>query len=147
MLFGSVFDVIDGYVARTSGKVTRFGGFFDSVCDRISDFFILSAFGYAGLVPWGIVTPALLTSFLVSYTRAKGEAVFNGGKKLNQGIFQRAGRFFVVIGGFFLYFFLPGFQIGKVDIFTLVMVLITILNSITIAQRVLGVKNLFQGNN
>lgn len=143
---GSVFDVLDGYVARASGKVTRFGGFFDSVCDRISDFFLIGAFGYAGLVSWEIIAPAFFTSFLVSYLRARGEAVFKGEKKLNVGIFQRPGRFFLVLIGFFLYFFFPNFRIGGMGIFTSVLVLITVLNSVTIVQRVLAVKNLLRNN-
>lgn len=139
-LIGSVFDVIDGHVARTRGKVSVFGGFFDSVCDRVSDFFIFSAFGYAGLVSWGVVAPAFFTSFMVSYIRARGEVVFKGEKKLDKGILQRTGRFFVVFVGFLLYFFLPNFRIGSMNIFTDVMVLITVLNSITIVQRMSAVQ-------
>lgn len=138
-LCGCVFDVIDGYVARHTGKVSVLGGFFDSVSDRISDFFIIAAFGYANLVAWEIVVPTLLTTFLVSYLRARLEGAQKG-NKMEFGFFQRAGRFFVVVGGLALYLLIPetvGLLIGM-------FMVIIVLNSITITQRVYAAYRLLE---
>ena len=42
IILSGLLDAIDGVLARTTGKVTRFGGFFDSVLDRYSDILFLS---------------------------------------------------------------------------------------------------------
>lgn len=130
-LCGAVFDAIDGYVARHTGKVSVFGGFFDSVCDRIADFFIIFAFGYAELVAWEIVGPALLTTFLVSYLRARAEAAQNG-KKMDVGSFGRGGRFVVILGGLAMYLVLAEDTTILVGMYLLLIVL----NMVTIVQRV-----------
>lgn len=66
-------DAIDGVLARSTGKVTRFGGFFDSVADRYSDAIVYSGIIAAGLCNlwWGLL--ALFGSMLVSYARARAE--------------------------------------------------------------------------
>lgn len=133
-LFGAVFDAIDGYVARTTGKVSAFGGFFDSVTDRISDFLIIAAFGYAQLVSWEIIAPAILTTFLVSYARARAEATKKG-EKMDSGIFQRTGRFLVIVGGLAAYILLSetaGILLGMC-------IVLVVLNMITIVQRIYAV--------
>lgn len=129
-LFGAVFDAIDGYVARHTGKTSSFGGFFDSGCDRISDFLIIAAFGYAGLVAWEVVLPAIVTTFLVSYARARAEATKKG-EKMDSGIFQRTGRFLVVLGGLVIYIL-----ILDVNILIWAFAVLILLNIVTIIQRV-----------
>ena len=47
VLFAGIFDMVDGEVARRTGRVTKFGAFFDSVIDRYSDMVLL-----LGLVIW-----------------------------------------------------------------------------------------------
>jgi phosphatidylglycerophosphate synthase len=71
-------DVIDGAAARVSGKVTVWGGFYDSSCDRISDGVLVSAIAYAVRADPTLLAAALLTGItggLVPYTRAKAEAL------------------------------------------------------------------------
>src|SRR3977135_1643396 len=73
-----LFDMVDGRVARETNRVTRFGGFFDSVLDRYSDCALL-----VGLLVWygSINRPfyvvltaiAMAASVMVSYTRARAE--------------------------------------------------------------------------
>jgi CDP-diacylglycerol---glycerol-3-phosphate 3-phosphatidyltransferase len=73
-----IFDMVDGRVARETGQVTRFGGFFDSVLDRYSDLALLM-----GLLVWYgninrpfyvVLTAVVMTgSVMVSYTRARAE--------------------------------------------------------------------------
>src|SRR5438105_997507 len=49
---GNALDLLDGMVARKYSKVSAFGGFLDSVMDRVSDFFIIAAFGFGRIVRW-----------------------------------------------------------------------------------------------
>ena len=66
-------DAIDGVLARSTGKVTRFGGFFDSVADRYSDAIVYSGVIAAGLCNLWAGLLALFGSMLVSYARARAE--------------------------------------------------------------------------
>jgi len=80
ILFAGTFDIIDGKVARQSNRVTTFGSFYDSVMDRFSEIFMF--FGMLFLFIkvdslFGMVSVALALggSLMVSYTRAKAEAL------------------------------------------------------------------------
>lgn len=77
------FDVVDGTVARRTGKSTTFGAFYDSTLDRVADGFLFGGltFFYAShgthysLVMVAIGMTGLLATFLTSYTRARAEAL------------------------------------------------------------------------
>jgi len=93
-LVGSIIDILDGALARSRGQATPFGAFIDSTTDRISEGAVLCA---ATLVfarhgdtwPVAAVFVALVASFLVSYTRARAEALGLEGKA---GLMGRAER-------------------------------------------------------
>jgi CDP-diacylglycerol--glycerol-3-phosphate 3-phosphatidyltransferase len=73
-----LFDMVDGRVARETNRVTRFGGFFDSVLDRYSDLALLMGLlVYYGTInrPFYVVLTAVVMagSVMVSYTRARAE--------------------------------------------------------------------------
>src|SRR5438552_6445998 len=73
-----LFDLVDGPVARESNRVTRFGGFFDSVLDRYSDLFLFMGLlvYYASIDRFFyiVLTAIVMTgSVMVSYTRARAE--------------------------------------------------------------------------
>src|ERR1017187_7848060 len=93
----AIFDVVDGIVARRTGRETTFGAFYDSTLDRVSDGAVL-----AGLtvfystdsarpsVPMVVVClGAIMGTFLTSYTRARAEAL---GIDAKVGLIQRAER-------------------------------------------------------
>jgi CDP-diacylglycerol---glycerol-3-phosphate 3-phosphatidyltransferase len=93
----ALFDVLDGTVARRTGRSSAFGAFYDSTLDRIADGAVMSglAFFYAtstrhGNVPMVAVCLAgILGGFLVSYTRARAEAL---GVDAKVGFMQRPER-------------------------------------------------------
>ena len=102
VVFGAgFFDLVDGRVARASNQVTRFGAFFDSVVDRYSDvalFFGLlvyyaraNRFFYVVLVAF-----VMVSSVMVSYTRARAESLIPGCKA---GFMERPERIVLVILG------------------------------------------------
>jgi phosphatidylglycerophosphate synthase len=91
-------DVLDGRLARATGKQTRAGAFLDSVSDRWGELFVLSGFlWYLRDSAWMLaVIAAIAGSMMVSYTRARGEGV---GIILDGGIMQRAERIALVSVG------------------------------------------------
>ncbi|HET6763047.1 MAG TPA: CDP-alcohol phosphatidyltransferase family protein [Longimicrobiaceae bacterium] len=98
ILLGGVFDILDGYVARGTGLASAFGSFYDSTLDRISEIvvflglFSLYGGGHPDLgEPWMVYVVALALggSLMVSYTRARAEAL---GIDCKVGMMQRPER-------------------------------------------------------
>lgn len=90
----SLFDMLDGQVARLGNKITKFGAFYDSVLDRYCEFLTVGAVAYLLLCRgWEIAALltflALMGSLLVSYTRARGEGL---GVVCKIGFMQRPER-------------------------------------------------------
>jgi CDP-diacylglycerol--glycerol-3-phosphate 3-phosphatidyltransferase len=103
-VLGSVLDILDGALARLSGKGTPFGAFLDSTTDRVSEGFMLGAIAlvfarHHHLFAVGASFAAVIGSFLVSYTRARAEAL---GLKGDVGIGSRAERVVVITAGLVL---------------------------------------------
>lgn len=98
MLFSGLFDMIDGAVARSTGKTTKFGALMDSVSDRVSEAALLCAllvmYTFRGSTP-GIflAVAALVGSLLTSYIRARAEGL---GLECRVGMFTRAERVIVL---------------------------------------------------
>ena len=100
-MIGSILDILDGALARRSGKGTPFGAFLDSTVDRVGELFMLSAIGLVLMrdgSEWGLALAfaAIGGSFLVSYTRARAEAM---GLKADVGFGSRAERVAVISVG------------------------------------------------
>jgi CDP-diacylglycerol--glycerol-3-phosphate 3-phosphatidyltransferase len=94
MLAASSLDLLDGALARATGKVTRFGSVFDAVMDRVSEAAVLFGLLYyfsdrGGREEELLIFAALVASFLVSYTRARAEIV---DIPMREGLFGRAER-------------------------------------------------------
>jgi phosphatidylinositol phosphate synthase len=98
---GSLLDILDGALARVGGKSTPFGAFFDSTTDRVGEGAMLAAialvFSRQGL-DWAVVVAvaAVVGSFLVSYTRARAEAL---GLRGDVGLGSRAERVVLITAG------------------------------------------------
>jgi CDP-diacylglycerol---glycerol-3-phosphate 3-phosphatidyltransferase len=101
ILLGGLADIFDGRIARARGLVSRYGAFMDSTLDRFAE-----AFSFVGVTwylsstgPMGaaLAVLAISGSLLVSYTRARGEAV---GVTGTGGVMQRAERLVLLaLGG------------------------------------------------
>jgi CDP-diacylglycerol--glycerol-3-phosphate 3-phosphatidyltransferase len=92
ILLGGLADIMDGRVARARGLVSPYGEFLDSMLDRFSEVFAFVGLGwYLAHIPSGVVATTLAagSSLLVSYARAKGDAV---GVACRGGVMQRAER-------------------------------------------------------
>ena len=131
-------DTLDGIIARTFQQTTVFGGFFDSVLDRYADAAVYAAIIVAGLSnqawgpTWGAIwgLAALSGSLLVSYTRARAEAV--GIKMESVGLAERAERMLILAAASIAaYFWLPVLGYG--------IFLLAVLANFTVVQRALHV--------
>jgi CDP-diacylglycerol--glycerol-3-phosphate 3-phosphatidyltransferase len=94
-LVGGMMDTLDGRVARESGLASKFGSFYDSTLDRISEIAVyFSLYAYFRPLPnfWWVgyvVILAMVGSLMVSYTRARAEAL---GIECTVGLMQRPER-------------------------------------------------------
>jgi len=130
---GSVLDILDGALARSSGKGTPFGAFLDSTTDRISEGFMLGAIALVfsrdgDQIALAFAFAAVAGSFLVSYTRARAEAL---GLKGDVGIGSRAERVVVIVSGLVL---------APWGVLPWAIYLLTATAWITVLQRVLAVR-------
>jgi CDP-diacylglycerol---glycerol-3-phosphate 3-phosphatidyltransferase len=103
-VIGSILDILDGALARAGGKTTPFGAFVDSTTDRISEAFMLGAIALVltrdgSELGVGLTVAAIAGSFLVSYARARAEAI---GLRGDVGIGSRAERVVVITAGLVL---------------------------------------------
>ena len=127
IILAGIFDMADGRVARLEGRVTPFGGFYDSVMDRYSDLCLLiglliyygriNRFFYVSLV-----AVAMIGSVMVSYSRARAENVIPSCKV---GFLERPERVvLIIIGALF-------------DRMAPVLWLIAVLSNLTVIHRIL----------
>ncbi len=130
---GSVLDILDGALARAGGKSTPFGAFLDSTTDRVSEGFMLAAIAYVFAIENRdvfvvVAVAAVAGSFLVSYTRARAEAL---GLKGDVGIGSRAERVVVITAGLIL---------APWGVLPWAIALLTVTAWITVVQRILSVR-------
>jgi CDP-diacylglycerol---glycerol-3-phosphate 3-phosphatidyltransferase len=137
MLFvgGSILDILDGALARRRGTGTPFGAFLDSAVDRVGEAFMLGAIALVFMRAeneWALALTfaGLAGSFLVSYTRARAEAL---GLRGDMGIGSRAERVVVITAGLVL---------APLHLLLLAaaIALLTATAWVTVAQRVLAVR-------
>jgi CDP-diacylglycerol--glycerol-3-phosphate 3-phosphatidyltransferase len=103
-VIGSVLDILDGALARSHGTGSPFGAFLDSTVDRVGEGFMIGSIGLVFMrhdQMWALALAfaAIGGSFLVSYTRARAEAL---GLKGDVGFGSRAERVIVITTGLVL---------------------------------------------
>ncbi|HVV86927.1 MAG TPA: CDP-alcohol phosphatidyltransferase family protein [Kofleriaceae bacterium] len=97
-VLGGLLDILDGRLARATGRQTKAGALFDSVADRWAELFVFTGYAwYLRETTWLLsVMGAIAGSMMVSYTRARGEGL---GVELKVGAMQRAERIVLVVLG------------------------------------------------
>lgn len=95
---GGGLDVLDGRLARATGKQTRAGAFLDSVTDRWSELFVFAGFTWLLRDSYWLLAVMLATagSLMTSYARARGEGL---GIELRSGLMQRPERIALICVG------------------------------------------------
>src|ERR671914_680248 len=132
-ILGSICDTLDGRYSRMSGKGTQFGAFLDSTLDRIEEGIVLTAvaviFSQAGNdAAVAAVVVAVLASLMVSYTRARAEAL---GVECKVGIADRAVRVVILSAGLLL---------AGLELFAPAVYVLAALSTITVFQRIWHVR-------
>ena len=94
ILVGGWFDIVDGAVARVTNRTSKRGAFLDSTLDRVAEVALFTGILLGAYAPPATVLLALSLSLLVSYTRAKGDAL--GVKLAGVGIGERSERLLIV---------------------------------------------------
>jgi len=138
-IVGSVMDTLDGRYSRMSGKGTPFGAFLDSTLDRIEEGIVLTAvagdFALKGdRVAAAAVVVAVLSSLMVSYTRARAEAL---GVECKVGIATRPVRVVILAIGLL---FADVTGSGQLSPLKGAVYVLAVLSLITVAQRIAHVR-------
>ena len=136
---GSLMDTLDGRYSRMSGKGTQFGAFLDSTLDRASEGIVLTAVAYqfadeARNVAAAATVAAVLASVMVSYTRARAEAL---GIKGDVGIAPRAVRVVILAIGLL---FAKGASLGDFELLEPAVYVLAVLSIVTVFQRIFYVR-------
>jgi CDP-diacylglycerol---glycerol-3-phosphate 3-phosphatidyltransferase len=138
-ILGSVMDTLDGRYSRMSGKGTAFGAFLDSTLDRLEEGIVLAAvaayFSSRGDdLAVAAVVVTVLGSLMVSYTRARAEAL---GVECKVGLATRPVRVVILSAGLL---FARGASLGDFELLAPAIYVMAILTSFTVLQRVLHVR-------
>jgi CDP-diacylglycerol--glycerol-3-phosphate 3-phosphatidyltransferase len=138
-IVGSVCDTLDGRYSRMSGKGSPFGAFLDSTLDRIEEGIVLAAvaviFAQDGK-DWaaGAVGIAVLASLMVSYTRARAEAL---GVECKVGLATRPVRVVILSAGLIL---AKGASLVDIELLEPAVYVLAALSVFTVFQRIFHVR-------
>ncbi len=142
-IVGSLMDTLDGRYSRMSGKGTLFGAFLDSTLDRMEEGIVLAAVGayFASRgdeLATAAVVVAVLGSLMVSYTRARAEAL---GVECKVGLATRPVRVAVLSIGLVL---AKGAGLGDFELLEVSIYVLAALTVFTVAQRIWHVRQALQ---
>ncbi len=157
LLTAGIFDMLDGQLARKTGKMTKFGALYDSVIDRYSEMFMFFGIAYY-LVSYDYFLSSIFTfiamigSIMVSYTRARAEGL---GVECKVGLMQRPERILTIgisaiiygiitknIGEFKMEVdWLPFPLFENISLFTIPIFFLAILSNLTAIQRLNHCRN------
>jgi CDP-diacylglycerol--glycerol-3-phosphate 3-phosphatidyltransferase len=138
-IVGSIMDTLDGRYSRMSGKGTPFGAFLDSTLDRLEEGIVLTAVGaYFATrhmeAAVAAVVAAVLFSLMVSYTRARAEAL---GVACKVGLATRPVRVVILSAGLV---FAKGASLGHFELLAPAVYVLAALAIVTTLQRIAFVR-------
>lgn len=138
-IVGSVMDTLDGRYSRMSGKGTLFGAFLDSTLDRVEEGVVLAAVAWyfadrGDAVAASACVVAVLGSLMVSYTRARAEAL---GVECKVGLATRPVRVVLLSIGLVL---AKGAGLFDVELLAPAIYAMAALTALTVVQRVWHVR-------
>ncbi len=138
-IVGSIMDTLDGRYSRMSGKGTPFGAFLDSTLDRVEEGIVLTAvaaYFAARDMQFAVAASvvAVLASLMVSYTRARAEAL---GVECKVGLATRAVRVVILSIGLLL---AKGASLGDFEVLAPAVYVLAALSTVTVFQRIFHVR-------
>ena len=143
-IVGSIMDTLDGRYSRMSGKGTPFGAFLDSTLDRCEEGIVLTAVAVnfareQNQAAVAAVVVAVLASLMVSYTRARAEAL---GVECKVGLATRAVRVVILSTGLV---FARGASLGDFSLLEPAVYVLAGLSAFTVGQRIFHVRKALSG--
>jgi archaetidylinositol phosphate synthase len=124
LLVAGFFDIVDGQVARITGKTSKKGAFLDSVFDKIAEVAIFLGILIGGYSEGYLVLLAITLSLLVSYTRSRAESL--GVQLQGIGVGERAERLLVIA------------IVGMANFLDYAVMIVAIIAAITFIQRIVA---------
>ena len=135
-------DIVDGAMARQSGRVTAFGAYLDAVCDRYGEAFVVTAVaivtGY-----WLLSCTTLVGALLVSYTKARAAMEVPVSNTEWPDLMERGERDVSYVVGLAASQMIPWKPLGH-DLFWWTLLSLTVLIHLTVIQRVLRARRFIQ---
>jgi archaetidylinositol phosphate synthase len=133
-LIAAFIDIVDGSVARVTGRVTKLGAYLDTIVDRYVEGIIVFGLLFAGLPDFFIPIYAWIFiyffgSLMTTYAKAAAKEKELVEKEIKGGLMERAERLIVLFIGILLAYF---------DVFylTYIIVILAVLSNITVLQRI-----------
>ena len=127
VVLSGMLDMIDGAVARATGKASSFGTVLDHVLDRYAEFLIVCGIIWGGYVRWFLGVFCLFGMVMASFTRAKAESV-GGLDRCQVGVAERQEKLLILVAG----------AIGSIyyeGALELASVVVGLLSHVTVVQR------------
>lgn len=126
ILFGGIFDRLDGIIAKVNNRATDFGAFLDSLTDRYSDSFLFLGFSWYFIKTGSVLglflsISTMIGALITSYARARAEGL---GRECRVGLMERPERIVLMAFGAITGWVIP------------VMVLMLVLIHFTVIQRI-----------
>lgn len=121
LLISGFFDIVDGQVARVTGKASKRGAFLDSVSDKVAEAAIFLGIMIGGAADPAMILVAAMLSLLVSYSRARSESL--GVNLGGVGIGERAERLIVLA------------LVGMAGMMDLAMIIVSAIAGVTLIHR------------
>jgi len=136
LFFSSLFDALDGKVARLTGKASERGDLLDHVLDRYSDIFIIGGIAFSPYCPVEIGLISLITVLMLSYMGTQAQAV--GGTRNYGGLLGRADRLMLLLLTILIQYILFSFSIREIQGYYLLgwlMLLFILVGNVNALQR------------
>ncbi len=140
LLACSLFDMIDGTLARMTGQVTKFGAYLDAMCDRLFEAAAALALAYVS-GHWLIIFTLVVGSLLTSYAKARAAMEIPVSNTEWPDLMERTERGFIFIGAIILWGVFPGLFFGRDLLFWTILAL-NVGVYITVFQRIFRARKL-----
>jgi len=144
IVIAGILDIMDGAIARATGRVSKFGTLLDNTADRVVEGIAILGLVIGGYIYGWIGVLTIMAMYLPSYIRARGEAELNINAR-GVGIFERKEKLGLLFGGMILLVlgveYVFDLYITSLDLMNMICILIALGSIISSIQRLLYFKN------
>lgn len=145
LVISYLLDLMDGNVARLSGKTSNYGDFIECIFDRLVDSMVILALLWGNYVNAKIALSSLAVAFLISYLSSQARINFN--YEVKGGFLSRAGRGFIIFIGILCYMRFPYFLYRGINCIDLALLIIIFAGPITFFGRLKNILGFAKNHN